>query len=232
MDILPRDPAAPAPDLPEEIAVFPLSGALLLPQGRLPLNIFEPRYLAMTQDSMAAGRMFGMIQPDPNLAQGAAKGAQGPGLYRIGCLGRLTSFAETDDGRMLITLTGLCRFRVVEELEMRRGYRRARVDYRDFLADLDTAAPPPEIDRPALEAALRPFFKARGIEANWSAIEQTADLALVLTLAMVCPFDVPEKQALLEAATPADRAAMLIALLQMGAHGETAGDGPPGQRPS
>lgn len=221
-------PAAPSLELPSEIAVFPLSGALLLPQGRLPLNIFEPRYLAMTQDSMAAGRMFGMIQPDPR----APEGAQGPGLYRIGCLGRLTSFAETDDGRMLITLTGLSRFRVVEELEMRRGYRRARVDYRDFAADLDTAAPPPEIDRPALEAALRPFFKARGIEANWSAIEQTADLALVLTLSMVCPFDVPEKQALLEAATPADRAAMLIALLQMGAHGATAGDGPPGLRPS
>ena len=229
MTILPRDTAVPTPELPEEIAVFPLSGALLLPQGRLPLNIFEPRYLAMTQDSMAAGRMFGMIQPDPSRAQG---GTQGPGLYRIGCLGRLTSFAETDDGRMLITLTGLCRFRVVEELEMRRGYRRARVDYGGFAADLDTAAPPPAIDRPALEAALRPFFKARGIEANWSAIEQTADLALVLTLSMVCPFDVPEKQALLEAATPADRAAMLIALLQMGAHGATAGDGPPGQRPS
>ena len=228
MTNLPSDPAAPTPELPEEIAVFPLSGALLLPQGRLPLNIFEPRYLAMTQDSMAAGRMFGMIQPDP----AAAKGPNGPGLYRIGCLGRLTSFAETDDGRMLITLTGISRFRVVEELEMRRGYRRARVDYRDFAADLDTAAAAPAIDRPALETALRPFFKARGIEANWTAIEQTADLALVLTLSMVCPFDVPEKQALLEAATPADRAAMLIALLQMGAHGAMSGDGPPGQRPS
>jgi Lon protease-like protein len=220
----PSVPAAVTPELPEEIAVFPLSGALLLPQGRLPLNIFEPRYLAMTQDSMAAGRMFGMIQPDP----AAAEGPQGPGLYRIGCLGRLTSFAETDDGRMLITLTGVCRFRVAEELAMRRGYRRVRADYGGFAADLETPAVPPVIDRPALEAALRPFFKARGIEANWEAIAQSADLALVLTLSMVCPFDVPEKQALLEAATPADRAAMLIALLQMGAHGDAAA----GQRPS
>lgn len=213
--------------LPAEIAVFPLSGALLLPEGRLPLNIFEPRYLAMTQDSMAAGRMFGMIQPDP----AAPRGETGPGLYRIGCLGRLTSFAETEDGRFLITLTGLIRFRVVEELEMRRGYRRLRADYSPFLADLDTKASP-VVDRPALLTALRPYFQARGIEANWEAVEQTADAALVLTLAMVCPFEVPEKQALLEAATPTDRAAMLIALLQMGAHGTASGDAPPRPRPS
>jgi Lon protease-like protein len=220
-------PAGPVA-LPAEIAVFPLPGALLLPQGRLPLNIFEPRYLAMTQDSLAAGRMFGMIQPDP----GAPRGPNGPGLYRIGCLGRLTSFAETDDGRMLITLTGMTRFQVAEELDMRRGYRRVRADYGPFLADLDASPPVSAIDRPALLAALRPFFKARGIEANWDAVEQTSDPMLVLTLAMICPFDVPEKQALLEAATPTDRAAMLIALLQMGAHGAAAGDAPPDQRPS
>ncbi len=213
--------------LPAEIAVFPLSGALLLPEGRLPLNIFEPRYLAMTEDSLAAGRMFGMVQPDP----AAPRGATGPGLYRIGCLGRLTSFAETEDGRLLVTLTGMIRFRVVEELEMRRGYRRARPDYGAFQADLRPASPP-ALDRAALLAALRPFFKARGIEANWEAVEQTTDAALVTTLAMVCPFEVPEKQALLEAATPADRAAMLIALLQMGAHGTPSGDAPPRRRPS
>ncbi len=215
-------PRAERDALPAEIAVFPLSGALLLPDGRLPLNIFEPRYLAMTEDSLAAGRMFGMVQPDP----GAPRGATGPGLYRIGCLGRLTSFAETEDGRFLVTLTGMVRFRVAEELEMRRGYRRVRADYGAFQADLQPAAPP-ELDRPGLLAALRPFFKARGIEANWEAVEQTEDAALVTTLAMVCPFEVPEKQALLEAATPAERAAMLIALLQMGAHGTPSGDAPP-----
>nr|WP_264185450.1 LON peptidase substrate-binding domain-containing protein [Roseicella aerolata] len=215
--------------LPPEIAVFPLSGALLLPGGRLPLNIFEPRYLAMTLDSLGAGRMFGMIQPEP----GAPRGETGPGLYRIGCLGRLSSFAETEDGRLLITLTGVIRFRVAEELPMRRGYRRVRADYAGFEADLDPSGTPAGIDRPALLGALRPFFKARGIEANWEAIEQTSDQLLVLTLAMVCPFEVREKQALLEAATPEARAAMLVALLQMGAHPEPgAGDLPPDRRPS
>jgi uncharacterized protein len=215
--------------LPSEIAVFPLPGALLLPGGRLPLNIFAPRYLAMIQDSLAAGRMFGMIQPEP----GAPRGETGPGLYRIGCLGRLSSFAETDDGRLLITLTGVIRFRVAEELAMHRGYRRIRAEYAGFEADLEVWERPVGIDRAALLAALRPFFKARGIDANWDAVEQTSDAMLVLTLAMVCPFEVQEKQALLEAGSPEERAGMLVALLQMGAHPEpNAGDPSSGRRPS
>lgn len=216
-------------ELPAEIAVFPLPGALLLPGGRLPLNIFEPRYLAMVQDSLGAGRMFGMIQPAP----AAPRGASGPGLYRIGCLGRLSSFAETEDGRLLITLTGVIRFRVAEELETHRGYRRVRADYGGFEADLDLSERPPGIDRAALLGALRPFFKARGIEANWEAIEQTSEQMLVLTLAMVCPFEVREKQALLEAPTPEERGAMLVALLEIGAHPEPGGgDMPADRRPS
>ena len=217
-------------DLPPEIAVFPLTGALLLPRGRLPLNIFEPRYLAMTLDSLASGRMFGMIQPPP----GAPAGETGPGLFGAGCLGRLSSFAETEDGRILITLTGVCRFKVVEELPMRRGYRRVRADYAPFRGDLDLSPErPATLDRAALMGALRPFFRARGIEANWDAMEQTSDAALVLTLAMVCPFDPLEKQALLEAATPEDRAAMLVALLRMGAQaGPQSGPPPGGGRPS
>jgi Lon protease-like protein len=216
-------------ELPAEIAIFPLSGALLLPGGRLPLNIFEPRYLAMTLDSLAKGRMFGMIQPEP----GAPRGETGPGLYRIGCLGRLSSFAETEDGRLLITLTGVTRFRVAEELAMRHGYRRVRADYAGFAADLDLDERPPAIDRSVLLGALRPFFKVRGIEANWEAIEETSESLLVLTLAMVCPFEVPEKQALLEAATPEARAAMLVALLEIGAHSEPgAGDLSSDRRPS
>ncbi|WP_135467831.1 LON peptidase substrate-binding domain-containing protein [Crenalkalicoccus roseus] len=213
--------------LPPEIPVFPLPGALLLPRGRLPLNIFEPRYLAMTEDALAAGRMFGMIQPEP----GAPRGPTGPGLYRTGCLGRLSSFAETEDGRFLITLTGVIRFSVVEELPMRRGYRRVRADYAPFREDLDLAPPPP-LDRAALLGALRAYFRARGIEANWEAIEQASDAMLVLTLPMVCPFEVAEKQALLEARGPAERAAMLLALLEMGAHGGMAGEPPPGRKPS
>jgi hypothetical protein len=198
-------------DLSAEIAVFPLPGALLLPAGRLPLNIFEPRYLAMVQDSLAQGRMFGMVQPDATAPATPA----GAGLFRIGCLGRLSSFAETDDGRLLITLTGVIRFRLGEELPLHHGYRRVRPDYAPFLADLDIAEDPPGIDRAALLGALKPYFKGRGIEANWDAIEDMPDALLVTTLAMVCPFEPREKQALLEAPSPADRAAMLIALMEM-----------------
>jgi Lon protease-like protein len=213
-----------AEELPPEIAVFPLPGALLLPQGRLPLNIFEPRYLNMVADSLGAGRMFGMIQPDP--AQ--ERGLQGPGLYRVGCLGRVSSFAETEDGRFLITRTGLVRFRMAEEIALCRGYRRVRADYAPFLRDLAVEEPGVDIDRPALLDALRPYFRARGIEANWEAVEQTSDDLLVTTLSMVCPFEVREKQALLEAPDGHERARMLVALMRMGLHG----DAPPGGRPS
>jgi Lon protease-like protein len=197
-------------DLPTEIAVFPLTGALLLPRGRLPLNIFEPRYLAMTMDALGQGRLFGMVQPD-------ARGKAAQGLYRIGCLGRISSFSETDDGRLLITLIGVARFRILEELPLAPGgYRRVRADYTDFVTDLLEAEPPP-LDRPALLGALKPYFLARGIEANWDAVEQTPDALLVTMLAMVCPFDPPEKQALLEAAEGPERAEMLVTLLRMGA---------------
>jgi Lon protease-like protein len=216
-------------DLPPQIAVFPLTGALLLPQGRLPLNIFEPRYLAMTLDSLAAGRMFGMVQPDAK----APKQQAGPGLYRIGCLGRLSSFSETDDGRLLITLTGVTRFRIAEELPLAAGgYRRVRADYADFAADLmvdEAEEAPAGVDRAELLSALRPYFRARGIEANWEAVEQTADAMLVTTLSMVCPFEAPEKQALLEAPDAAERARMLVALMRMGA---AANAPPPEGRPS
>ena len=216
-------------DLPPEIAVFPLAGALLLPRGRLPLNIFEKRYLAMTLDSLAAGRMFGMIQPRP----GAPAAEVGPGLFRTGCLGRLSSVAETEDGCFLITLTGVCRFNVAEELPTRRGYRRVRADYAPFRGDLDLSSERPSgLDRAALLGALRPFFRLRGIEANWDAMDQTSDAMLVLTLAMVCPFDPLEKQALLEAGTPEERASMLVALLQMGAQAGPQSGPPPGGRPS
>jgi hypothetical protein len=202
-------------DLPTEIPIFPLSGALLLPEGRLPLNIFEPRYLAMVEDALGAGRMLGMVQGDPALP----RGERGSQVYRVGCLGRISSFAETDDGRLLITLTGLVRYRVAEEVGMRRGYRRVRADYAGFEADLSLDRPAPQIDRAGLLAALRPYFRARGIEANWDGVEQTEDAMLVTTLCMVCPFDVREKQALLEAVSTEERARMLVALMQMDSHG-------------
>jgi hypothetical protein len=210
-------------DLPLEIPIFPLSGALLLPAGRLPLNIFEPRYLAMVEDALAAGRMLGMVQGDGSLPRHKGD-AQ---IYSIGCLGRVSSFSETEDGRMLITLTGVIRYRVTEEVAGRRGYRRVRAAYEPFAADLAVERETPAVDRLALLAALRPYFKARGIEANWDAIEATADAMLVTTLAMVCPFDVREKQALLEAPDTTERGRMLIALMQMDSHGI-----PPDVRPS
>jgi len=200
-------------DLPSEFPVFPLAGALLLPRGRLPLNIFEPRYLAMIEDSLGAGRMFGMIQPDPHHAESEA----GPGLYRVGCLGRLSSFSETDDGRYLISLTGLIRFAVAAELAMGRGYRRVRADFSPYLADLETAPGPIGVEREALLTALRGYFARRNFEANWDTVRRMPDEALVTTLSMTCPFEPAEKQALLEATTDADRANTLLALLQMGA---------------
>lgn len=211
-------------ELPQEIAVFPLPGALLLPQGRLPLNIFEPRYLAMTFDSLANGRMFGMVQPDAR----ARRAPSGPGIYRVGCLGRVSSFSETDDGRLLITLTGVARFRVLEELPLAEGgYRRVRADYGEFAADLAPDAQPGALDREEMLAALRPYFRARGIDANWDAVEQMSDPMLVTTLSMVCPFEVPEKQALLEAPELGERARMLVALMRMGAAANAAPEGKP-----
>lgn len=211
-----------AQDLPAEFAVFPLAGALLLPRGKLPLNIFEPRYLALTEDALGAGRMFGMIQPDPT----AAVTENGPGLYRVGCLGRMSSFSETDDGRYLITLSGLVRFAVTAELAMQRGYRRVQADFSRFVADLDPDPEPCGVEREPLLTALRTYFSRRNFDANWDAIRRMPDDTLVVTLAMVCPFEPAEKQALLEATTEADRAATLLALLQMGA-AET--DPPPGR---
>jgi uncharacterized protein len=202
-------------DIPSEFAVFPLPGALLLPRGKLPLNIFEPRYLAMVQDSLASGRMFGMIQPDSH----AAASPYGEGLYRVGCLGRLSSFSETDDGRLLITLTGLARFTVGVELGLQRGYRRVRGDFSGFADDLTVEPAAVEIEREKILTALRSYFTRRGVDANWEAIRGLSDDGLVITLAMACPFEAVEKQALLEAPTDADRAATLLTLLQMGAAG-------------
>ena len=200
-------------DYPEHLAIFPLNGALLLPGGRLPLHIFEPRYVAMVEDALASGRAFGMIQEDRAGTDGDWT------LYRVGCLGRISSFSETEDGRYLVTLTGVIRFDVVRELLSHRGYRRVVADYSRFAADVAARAETDALPyRQALLVALREYFQVRGFEANWDAIEQMPDEMLVVTLAMVCPFEPAEKQALLEAATPVERANALLTLLTMGAH--------------
>jgi Lon protease-like protein len=210
----------PLTSLPEEFPIFPLSGALLLPGGRLPLNIFEPRYLAMVEDALAHGRMFGMVQPDKRLAQGES----GPGLYRTGCLGRISAFSETDDGRYLITLTGVIRFTTIDEISGARGYRRVRAALAGFAADLVPAAAPLPFERTELLEALRRYFANGGVEANWEAIGAMADPALVVSLCMACPFTPEEKQALLEAPTESDRARALLALLEINAFDDGLGD--------
>jgi Lon protease-like protein len=215
VDVGAPDPHGLPGDLPSEFAVFPLAGALLLPGGRLPLNIFEPRYVAMVEDAMAARRMFAMIQTNAALRPVE----NGPGLYRVGCLGRLSSFSETDDGRFLITLSGLARFHIIEELAMCRGYRRVRADFSGFPEDF-VEAPALHLDREQLFQALHAYFARRGFEANWDAIRQMPDDTLLITLCMACPFEDVEKQALLEAATATERAQTLHTLLVMDQHSE------------
>lgn len=196
-------------DLPRILPIFPLSGVLLLPQGKLPLNIFEPRYLALVQDCLAWGRILGMIQPSA-----PTSGPEEPPVFATGCAGRISSFSETDDGRLMITLTGVCRFRISEELEGTRGYRRVAADWGPFAADLDED-PEIGIDRGRLLTVLKPFLKLHSMDLNWKAIEAAGDLALTVSLAMACPFEPREKQALLESADPSHRAETLIALMEM-----------------
>ncbi len=196
-------------DLPRVIPIFPLTGVLLLPGGMLPLNIFEPRYLNMTQSALASGnRTIGMIQPD-----GDDMG-DSPSVYDTGCAGRIVSFAETDDGRILITLTGMCRFAVVEELPLKDGYRRAVAEYGRFRDDMSADARA-DIDRTRLLEVLKAYLKHEEIEANWKAIEDADDTRLVASLAMMCPFRASEKQALLEAPDLAERTRVIVALLEM-----------------
>lgn len=204
--------------LPATLPVFPLTGVLLLPRGKLPLNVFEPRYLAMTEDALGAGRLIGMIQP-----RRADDPAQIPELYEIGCAGRITQFAETEDGRFLVTLTGVCRFAVVQEIATTRGYRRVVADWSRFAADLK-AGDALAIDRPQLLERLKRYFDSEGISADWNTIKATPDERLVTTLAMICPFKPNEKQALLEAGSLPARADLLLALLNMAAAGGDRGD--------
>ncbi len=198
-------------ELPEEIPIFPLGGALLLPGNRLPLNIFEPRYLNMTAAALAAPqRLIGMIQP-----QQEQTGPGEPEIYRTGCAGRIVSFGETEDGRYLITLQGLIRFAVDGELARRDGYRRVRARFGAFRDDLGEPAAKIAVDRERLLNALRAYLRQQNVDANWEAIEGTEDSRLIDSLAMMCPFRTSEKQALLEAPGTAERAEIVMTLLEM-----------------
>ena len=195
--------------LSRTIPIFPLSGVLLLPRGLLPLNIFEPRYLAMTRDAVAGSKLIGMIQP----TQARSRDAK-PDVYRIGCVGEIASAAETEDGRILITLRGLCRFAVERELDIDTLYRQVEADYARFAEDAVPAADG-VADRERLLRALRAFCERHNLPADWDSINAANDDLLVHSLSMICPFTPGEKQALLEAPDFAARAEMLTTLLEM-----------------
>lgn len=210
--------------LPDTLPIFPLSGAVLLPHAPLPLHIFEPRYLAMIDDALVTrARLIGMIQPCIDAAHNDTHSHSHdsdhdddtpPAIYSVGCAGRISSFAEMDDGRFMISLTGLCRFEVGEELALPTPYRQVRPVWDRFLADMKEVADI-TLDTARLSAALKPYFKSQNIEADWSTIEAMSPETLVSTLTMVCPFAANEKQALLEAPDLAARADMLMTLLEM-----------------
>ena len=200
--------------LPETIPVFPLTGALLLPHGRMPLNIFEPRYLNMIVDALGSHRLIGMVQPKA-MDEESPKGSSP--IYDIGCVGRIVEFGETEDEIFTITLAGMNRFRIINEVDTMRGYRRMVVDYSDFSNDLEE---PDDVDisRDGLLDSLKRYLNGREIGADWSAISEASNLTLVISLAMACPFDPREKQALLECASSAERAELLTTLMTMASH--------------
>jgi hypothetical protein len=207
-------PSVPIPslaDLPKTIPVFPLAGALLLPRGRLPLNIFEPRYLAMVDTAMRTTRVIGMIQP--------VSDDRKPKLYPVGCLGRLTSWSDTGDGRFFITLSGVIRFRIVQELKAAAPYREVEPDYALYEDDLNETDDDNFVDRRRLGICLRDYIDQRRIDADLSLIDRAPAETLVNSLAMICPFAPAEKQALLEAKALSERAELLTTLIEMATAG-------------
>ena len=212
-------------DLLDVIAVFPLPGALLLPRGQMPLNIFEPRYLAMVDNVLRSGhRLFGMIQPD---AAHPGPDETKPHLFQIGCVGRMSQFAESGDGRYLIQLTGVARFRIEEELAVTTPYRQCKVTYQPFIDDFTARKGEDDVDREALLRALTSFLKANNLKADWEGIENAPNEALVNALAMMSPYDAAEKQAMLEAPDLKTRAEILVAVTEIElAKSKTSGETP------
>jgi uncharacterized protein len=217
--------------LPMRIPIFPLPSALLLPGGQLPLNIFEPRYLAMVTHALATPtRLIGMVQPlyhhagddmsNNNLANDEL--ADDPGLFETGCAGRLSFFQESDDGRFVIALNGVCRFHRLRQEPDPNGFLVADVDWQPFANDLrvDVSA----LDRDPLIRVMKRYFDMKGFETDWAQIEKSDNHQLLATLSMICPFEVAEKQALLEADSMAKRANLLIAMMEMALHDETGGN--------
>jgi Lon protease-like protein len=206
-------------DLPQVIPVFPLDGVLLLPRGQLPLNIFEPRYLNMIDDAIAGDRVIGMIQ-----TSGGSRAR--PKLAPIGCAGRVTSYAETSDGRYLITLTGVIRFKVTGELPVQTPYRQVRAEYERFEDDLRAPDNDEDFDRSRFLAALKAYLARHALDVDWETAKGAPEEALINSLSMALPFDAAEKQALLEASDLHIRRESLIALLEIDAAEPGEGHGP------
>jgi len=209
----------PFEDLPRTIRVFPLPGILLLPGGQLPLHLFEERYRDLIRDSIADDRMIGVMQPrNPDHNEWA------PELYPIGCLGRVVSFRESEDGRYYITLAGICRFNATGEAEADTLYRRFDVDYAPYAADMEENDEGTLVERETFMPALKTFLTQYQVNVDWDALENVDDAPLIRSLAMTCPFEPSEKQAILEAASPAERAKLVAALVQMAVAATDDGD--------
>ncbi len=203
-----------AADLPHTIPVFPLPGALLLPRARLPLHIFEPRYLAMLDDTLKTEhRLIGMVQPNEGPGQQAER------LHRIGCAGRLTAFSETEDRRYMITLTGVSRFRIETEVEGFTPYRRCEVNWGGFERDLGPTEQDRAFDRARFLALLGRYFEDQALKTDWESLKEADDELLINSLSMLCPFEPEERQALLEAPSLTTRRETLVTLIEFALRG-------------
>jgi len=213
----------PVPEFPDTIALFPLPGALLLPRARLPLHIFEPRYLAMLEDCLKTReRLIGMIQPR------AVPGGEPSRMHAIGCAGRLTAFSETEDGRYMITLTGVSRFRLMSEVEGFAPYRRGQISWDGFERDRGASETDPGLNRPAFLDLLARYFTAVELSTDWSSLKEAEDELLINALSMLCPFPPEERQALLEAPSLQTRRETLVTLMEFALSGHS--DNTPGER--
>ncbi len=201
-------------ELPQTIAIFPLAGALLLPRSRLPLHIFEPRYLQMIEDTLKTDtRLIGMVQPNE------VPGRDGPQLQSIGCAGRITQFSETEDGRYMVTLAGMSRFRVVQEIDGFSPYRRCDVNWAGFERDLGGGEVDANFDRPRFLDLLGRYFDTKGLSADWDTLKEAEDELLINFLSMMLEFEAEDKQALLEAPSLETRRETLVTLIEFAMRG-------------
>ena len=205
-----------ASDLPPKLGLFPLRGAILLPRATLPLNVFEPRYLALIDDAMSTSRLIGIIQPEGRDAdEGESPEGKESGLRRVGCAGRITSYQEMDDGRLVITLTGVARFEVRSEVASSKPYRIVNATYDAYTQDFSTGLGEEQVDRINLLRVLKLYLETNRLKADWQAVQRASSEFLINVLSVMCPYGPEEKQALLEAADLKTRADVLIALAEM-----------------